>query len=59
MWNPVSSTATAIRDLFGSPSVVGETWIETHSLLMAMVWPLIITAMFLPLAIRRYQGPSR
>lgn len=59
MWNPVSSTATAIRELFGSPAVVGDTWIETHSLLMAVVWPLIITAVFLPLAIRRYQGLSR
>ncbi|WP_353951290.1 ABC transporter permease [Knoellia sp. S7-12] len=59
MWNPVSSTATAIRDLFGSPSVVGDTWVETHSLLMAVVWPLVITAVFLPLAIRRYQGLSR
>ena len=59
MWNPVSSTATAIRELFGSPSVAGTSWIETHSLLMAVVWPLVITAAFLPLAIRRYQGLSR
>lgn len=43
----------------GSHTVVGDTWIETHSLLMAVVWPLLITAVFLPLAIRRYRGLDR
>ncbi|GAB2911302.1 ABC transporter permease [Streptomyces mayteni] len=59
MWNPVSSTATAIRDLFGLPTTAGDSWIEQHALLMSVVWPLVITAVFLPLAVRRYQALGR
>jgi ABC-2 type transport system permease protein len=59
MWNPVSSTANAIRELFGNPLPLGNSWIEQHALLMAVVWPVIITAIFLPLAVRRYQRLSR
>ncbi|WP_165986285.1 ABC transporter permease [Streptomyces sp. YIM 98790] len=59
MWNPVSATANAARDLFGNPVPHGGSWIETHSALMAVVWPLLITAVFLPLAVRKYQNLSR
>ncbi|MYV99874.1 ABC transporter permease [Streptomyces sp. SID3343] len=59
MWNPVSSTANAIRDLFGNPSPHGGSWIEAHAVAMAVAWPLIITAIFLPLAIHRFQALSR
>jgi ABC-2 type transport system permease protein len=59
MWNPVSSTANAARELFGNPVPLGGSWIEQHALLMALVWPAIITAIFLPLAVRRYQRLSR
>lgn len=58
MWNPVSSTANAVRDLFGNPVPGGGSWIEQHASLMAVVWPLVITAVFLPLAVRRYQRLS-
>lgn len=59
MWNPVSSTATAVRELYGAEVGGGQSWIETHSMLMAVVWPLIITAIFLPMAVRKYQSLSR
>jgi ABC-2 type transport system permease protein len=59
MWNPVSSTANAIRDLYGNPLPTGGSWIEEHALLMAVVWPLIITAVALPLAVRKYQSLGR
>lgn len=58
-WNPVSSTVTASRELFGNPAAVGGTWVEQHALLMALVWPVAITAVFLPLAVRRYRRLSR
>lgn len=58
-WNPVSSTATAIRELFGNPVASGSSWVESHALLMAIVWPVIMTAVFLPLAVRAYQRLSR
>jgi ABC transporter DrrB family efflux protein len=59
MWNPVSSTANAVRELFGNPLAGGNSWIEQHAVLMAVVWPILITAVFLPLAVRRYQRLSR
>jgi ABC-2 type transport system permease protein len=58
MWNPVSSTANAIRELFGNPVPTGDSWIEQHAMEMAVVWPLLITAAFLPLAVRKYQRLS-
>ncbi|WP_461110362.1 ABC transporter permease [Streptomyces calidiresistens] len=58
-WNPVSATANAVRELFGNPVAYGEGWIEQNSLLMAVVWPLLITAVFLPWAVRRFRGLSR
>jgi len=59
MWNPVSSTANAIRELFGNPVASGGSWIEENALLMAVVWPILITAVFLPLAVRKFQNLSR
>ncbi|MFF9402844.1 ABC transporter permease [Streptomyces sp. NPDC014744] len=58
-WNPISSTVTATRELFGNPVASGGTWVEEHAPLMAVVWPLVLTAVFLPLAVRRFQRLSR
>lgn len=58
-WNPISSTAAATRELFGNPVAGGGTWVEEHALLMAVVWPLVITLVFLPLAVRRFRCLSR
>ncbi|MBO8186614.1 ABC transporter permease [Streptomyces spirodelae] len=59
MWNPVSATANAVRELYGNPLPTGGSWIEQHSDVMAVVWPLALTAVFLPLAVRRFQRLSR
>ncbi|MCR8946001.1 MULTISPECIES: ABC transporter permease [Streptomyces] len=58
-WNPISSTATATRELFGNPVAGGGTWVEEHALLMAVAWPVAITLVFLPLAVRRFRLLSR
>ncbi|MFB9658959.1 ABC transporter permease [Glycomyces mayteni] len=58
-WNPVSATATAIRELFGNPVAAGTSWPEQHALLAAIVWPLVITAVFLPLGVRRFRDLGR
>ncbi|OQD55854.1 multidrug ABC transporter permease [Streptomyces phaeoluteigriseus] len=57
-WNPVSSTAAATRELFGTSVGGGDSWVEQHALLMAGVWPVVLTAIFLPLAVRRFQKLS-
>lgn len=58
-WNPVSSTAGAIRDLFASPAVASGYWIEDHAMTAALLWPALIIAAFVPLAVRRYQRLSQ
>jgi ABC-2 type transport system permease protein len=58
-WNPVSATAGAIRELFESPAVPSGYWIEDHAIAAAMLWPLLIMLIFLPLAVRQYQRLSR
>ncbi|MFE5613736.1 ABC transporter permease [Streptomyces sp. NPDC056470] len=58
-WNPISSTVTATRELFGNPGAGGGSWVEQNAVLMAFVWPVAITAVFLPLAVRRFQRLSR
>ena len=58
-WNPLSSAAAAIRLLFGNPGWGGESWVAQNAVLMAVVWPLVIIAVFAPLSVRRYQEMSR
>ncbi|MFG1671891.1 ABC transporter permease [Streptomyces sp. Y7] len=50
-WNPMSHTATAVRDLFRGTG--------TEHLGAAVVWPLLLLAVFFPLAVRRFSRLSR
>jgi ABC transporter DrrB family efflux protein len=54
-WNPLSSTVAATRELFGNPGASGDSWITWHATLMAVVWPLVLLAIFAPLSVRRYR----
>ncbi|WP_055697163.1 MULTISPECIES: ABC transporter permease [Streptomyces] len=58
-WNPVSSTGTATRELFGNPGAGGGSWVEQHALLMSVLWPLALSLLFLPLAVRKFKQLSR
>jgi hypothetical protein len=59
-WNPVSSTAGAIRELFHTPGVdAASYWIEGHAIAGALVWPVALIAIFVPLAVRQFQNLSR
>ncbi|WP_106401111.1 ABC transporter permease [Actinocorallia populi] len=53
--NPMSATVTVIRDLFGNPGAVDGSWTASYGVWPAVLWPAVITAVFLPLAVRRYQ----
>ncbi|QNE76630.1 ABC transporter permease [Streptomyces finlayi] len=57
-WNPMSATATAVRDLFGNPGAAGGTWASDHAGLLAVAWPLALTAVFFPLAVTRFKNLS-
>jgi ABC-2 type transport system permease protein len=58
-WNPLSATVSAARELWGNPGLGGDSWVAHNPVLMAIVWPVVLTAIFAPLAIRRYQHLSR
>jgi ABC-2 type transport system permease protein len=58
-WNPMSATAAACRELFGNPAWGGSSWATEHAPAIAVVWPLALIAVFVPLSVRRYQRLSR
>ncbi|MEU3271023.1 ABC transporter permease [Saccharomonospora sp. NPDC006951] len=53
--NPMSSTVAATRELFGSPVSTGQTWMADHPLLLAICWPVLLLAIFVPLSVHRYR----
>jgi ABC-2 type transport system permease protein len=58
-WNPLSATVAAARELFGNPGVGGDSWVAEHALPMAIAWPVLLIAVFAPLAVRRYRRLGR
>ncbi|MFI7214295.1 ABC transporter permease [Micromonospora maritima] len=55
-WNPLSATVGATRELFGNPGWGGDSWVTAHHPLLAVLWPLALVAVFLPLSLRRYRA---
>lgn len=58
-WNPLSATVVAGRELFGTPGVTAGSWVGEHAVLMAVGWPLAITAVCAPLALARLRRLGR
>ena len=58
-FNPVSATAAAARELFGNPTGITDGLLADHAVLIAFAWPLVLTAIFLPLSARAYRNLSR
>lgn len=58
-WNPIAATVTATRELFGNPGVGGVGWAADNALVLAVVWPLLLTSVFAVLAVRRYAELGR
>ncbi|CAM3029169.1 ABC transporter permease [Saccharomonospora xinjiangensis] len=58
-WNPLSATVAAVRDLFGNPGWASDSWVATHPLLPAVVWPVLLIAVFFPLSVRHFRQLSR
>lgn len=54
LWNPISATVSACRDLFGNPNAAPVQLAEVKSL----TWSVLILAVFVPLAVRRYRRVS-
>jgi ABC-type multidrug transport system permease subunit len=58
-WNPLSATVTATRELFGNPGVGSTSWVTENAMGLAIMWPILIVAIFLPIAARRYRRLRR
>jgi ABC-2 type transport system permease protein len=58
-WNPLSSTVSAARELFGNDTWGGGSWVADNALLLAIAWPVLLIAIFFPLSVRRFQNLSR
>ena len=54
-WNPVSATAAACRELFENPTGITDGVLADHAVLLALVWPAVLTLVFVPLAARAYR----
>jgi ABC-2 type transport system permease protein len=57
-WNPVSSAAQAVRELFGNiPAQAPEptAWSLEHPFIYTLIWIVVIVAIFAPLSIRQYK----
>jgi ABC transporter DrrB family efflux protein len=56
-WNPVSSTAQAIREAFGNngEAPVPDVWSLQNPNLYTLIWIGIILAIFVPLSMRQYR----
>lgn len=57
--NPLSATATTVRDLLGTPVPGGGSWFATHAGVLALAWPTVIIAIFLPCAVFAYRRLRR
>jgi ABC-2 type transport system permease protein len=55
-WNPLSSTATAARQLFGNPGAPGPdaAWPLTHPVTASLLWAGLLLTIFVPLSARRF-----
>lgn len=58
-WNPLSATVAAARELFGNPGWGGDSFAATHAVELAVAWPVVLTAVFFPSAVRRFARLNR
>lgn len=58
-WNPLSATTDAIRHLFMNSGWQASSWSSEHAILLAIVWPVLLVAAFLPLSVRAYRRLNR
>ncbi len=58
-WNPITTAADSVRQLFGNPVRVNmpppDTWPSHHATAYTVACSLLIIAVFLPLAVSRYR----
>jgi len=59
-WNPISALTGATRELFGNPNPFStDSFPGQHPIFMSVVWTIVLIAIFMPLAIRKYRAIDR
>lgn len=60
-WNPISALVQATRNLWGNglPADSTAAWPLQHPVLMTVVWSLVLTMVFAPLALAAFRRRSR
>ena len=58
-WNPLSATASATRQLFGNPTGITGGPLLDGAVWLALGWPLVLLAVFVPLSARAYRKLRR
>ena len=60
-WNPVSALTQATRELWGNgpPAPASASWALQHASLVTVVWAVLITAVFAPLALAAFRRRAR
>jgi ABC transporter DrrB family efflux protein len=58
-WNPVTATVAATRELFGNPTVAASGWAAENVVALAVIWPVVLSAVFAVLAVRRWSRLGR
>ena len=60
-WNPVSTLTSGLRGLWGNPNpFAASTGLPSEQpILVTLMWIVIILAVFVPLAVRKYRSVSR
>jgi ABC-2 type transport system permease protein len=56
-WNPLSATTAACRELFGNPNPMpaNSSWPMDHPIEASLLSSIVMLAIFMPLALRRYK----
>jgi ABC-2 type transport system permease protein len=58
--NPLTTLATATRQLFGSPTgPIPDVWMLQHPVWASLGWAALLMGIFVPLSIRRYKRMGR
>jgi len=61
-WNPISATIQACRDLFGNTGdavPASAAWPLHHPVVASLFWSVLLLAIFVPLAVRRYRTATQ
>lgn len=57
-WNPISSVALAVRELFGNTNPLApppEAWPLQNPILYTLIWVVLFLVIFVPLSVRKYE----